>query len=377
MESWRTSWRDSAERTEPEPLSRLFLLESRFFLSDPPQPNQLRDVSFGVYLPTYVGDPSPSRAGEAFLGVWDFPFLSAPSWENISKMALSAEELGYDSVWASDHFVFGKNGAAMECWTTLSALAPLTSSVAIGSLVLCNNYRNPALVAKMASTLAEVSSNRLILGYGAGWYGLEYGMFGYRFPPPGERVAMMTEGVRIIKGLLEEGRFSFSGRYYEILDAILEPKPKKRIPILIGGRGDRLLKTVAQLADAWDIGVNVAPANYRERVEALRGELRTEGRRFDEVARSIHIQVILGRDEDEVRRKKKVVSSIVERAEPRLKYKPSPDFKVDLDSALIGTPGKVSAKLKAYAELGCQRFILIFLDYPGKDALELFSSSFL
>src|SRR2546426_10994746 len=131
-------------------------------------------------------------------------------------MTRQAETMGFESVWASDHFVFGKKGATMECWTTLSALAPMTSTVTMGSLVLCNNYRNPALLAKMASTLAEVSSNRLILGYGAGWYGLEYEMFGYPFPPPGERVGMMREGVIIIKGLLEEDTFTFNGKYYKI-----------------------------------------------------------------------------------------------------------------------------------------------------------------
>ena len=337
----------------------------------------MRDISFGVYLPTYVGELRPKRTGETHLGVWDFPHLASPSWKTILTIAREAETKGFDSVWASDHFVFGKKGATMECWTILSALAALTSRVKIGSLVLCNNYRNPALVAKMASTLAEVSSSRLILGYGAGWYGLEYGMFGYQFPHPGKRVGMMREGVRIIKGLLEEDRFTFNGRYYNIRNATLEPKPAKKVPILIGGRGDRVLRTVAEFADAWDIGVNVPPAYYEERVKKLAVELRKAGRRNDDVTRSMHIQVILGKNDDDVRRKKRTIEKIVESAEPRLRYRPSPDFKVDLENALIGTPEQVRARLKEYASIGCQRFILIFLDYPHADAMDLFSSNFL
>jgi alkanesulfonate monooxygenase SsuD/methylene tetrahydromethanopterin reductase-like flavin-dependent oxidoreductase (luciferase family) len=337
----------------------------------------LRDVAFGVYLPTYVGELTPKRGGETHLGVWDFPYLASPSWKSIETMTSRAEAMGFDSVWASDHFVFGKYGATMECWTILSALAATTSSVKLGSLVLCNNYRNPALVAKMASTLAEVSSNRLILGYGAGWYGLEYEMFGYPFPNPGERVGMMREGVRIIKGLLEEDNFTFNGKYYKIRNATLVPKPSKKLPILIGGRGDRVLRTVAEFADAWDIGVNVPPAYYQERVRTLAVEMRKVGRKIDDVTRSMHIQVIIGRNADEVRRKKRIIQKIVERAEPRLRYRPSPDFRVDLESALIGKPEQVRARLKAYATIGCHRFILIFLDYPHADAMELFSSSLL
>jgi alkanesulfonate monooxygenase SsuD/methylene tetrahydromethanopterin reductase-like flavin-dependent oxidoreductase (luciferase family) len=335
------------------------------------------DTRYGINLPVYVGDRKLAKAGPVHLGVWDYPFLNSVTWTEILKIAQKAEKLGYDSVWGADHLAFGKDGAILNSWTVLSALSSVTSKLKLGTLVLCNSYRNPALVAKMASTLAIISSNRFVLGYGAGWYGLEYRMFGYDYPPPAERIAMLREALIVIRGLLEKSPFSFSGKYYRLDDAVALPRPTKRVPILLGGFGKQTLRLVAEYADAWDIGVNVSLPQYRERVEFLKGELKKRGRSFDDVRRSMHFQVMMADSEEELRRKKKVIKGIVDRAIPRLTDKPSPDFAVDIDNGIVGTPDQIRRKLRAYSEAGCERFILSFLDYPGSDVLERFASEFM
>lgn len=335
------------------------------------------DTSYGINLPIYVGDRKMAKPGPLHLGVWDYPFLNSVSWPEILKITQKAEKLGFDSVWGPDHLAFGKDGAILNTWTVLSALSSVTSKLKLGTLVMCNNYRNPALVAKMASTLALVSSNRFILGYGAGWYGLEYRMFGYEFPPPAERIAMLREALIVIRGLLEKSSFSFAGKYYKLDNAVALPKPTKRVPILIGGFGKQTLRLVAEYADAWDIGINVSLKQYQQRVEFLKGELKRRHRSFDDVRKSMHFQVIMARSEEELRRKKKVIKSIVERAIPRLSDKPSPDFNVDIDNGIIGTPDQIRKKIKAYSELGCERFIFFFLDYPKPNTLEWFASEFM
>ena len=335
------------------------------------------DATFGINLPIFVGDRKLAGTGPLHLGVWEYPYLNSPSWTKTLRISQKAEKLGYDSVWGPDHLAFGKDGACLNTWTVLSALSTATSKMKLGTLVLCNSYRNPALVAKMASTLAQISSNRFVLGYGAGWYGREYKMFGFDYPAPPERVAMLREALVVIKGLLEKSPFSFRGKYYQIESGVALPRPSKRVPILVGGFGRQILRLVAEYADAWDIGVNVSLQAYKERVEFLNGELRRRGRSLDDVRRSMHFQVIMAKDEAELRRKKRVIKSIVERALPRLSDKPSADFNVDIDNGIVGTPDQIRRKLRAYSELGCERFILSFLDYPKPNTLEWFASEFM
>lgn len=176
-------------------------------------------------------------------------------WADLLAMARTAEACGFDSIWVSDHLIFRFEGKApqgvWECWSLLSALAAVTERVEIGPLVSCTGFRNPALLAKVAETVDEISGGRLILGLGAGWHEPEYRAFGYPF---GHRVGRFEEAVRIIAGLLHNGRVDFAGTYYHARDCELRPRGPRpdALPIMIGTTGDRMLRLTAEHADLWN-----------------------------------------------------------------------------------------------------------------------------
>ena len=178
----------------------------------------------------------------------------AGGWTNLRAMAVAAEERGLDSVWGADHLIFrddGETEGIHECWTVLSAVAALTSRVEIGPLVLALPFRNPALVAKMAAELDEVSGGRLILGLGCGWHEPEFEAFGYPFD---HRVGRFEEGMQIVAPLLRGERVTFEGRFHRANDVELRPTPIRPggPPILIAGKQTRMLSLVAEHADQWN-----------------------------------------------------------------------------------------------------------------------------
>ncbi len=158
----------------------------------------------------------------------------------LRDLALQVEAAGFDSIWLYDHLLYRFEGrpsqGTWECWTILSALAAITERVELGTLVSCTGYRNPGLIAKMASTVDEISGGRLILGLGAGWHQPEYEAFGYPFD---HRVDRFEEALRIIVPLLREGHVDFSGTYYRAPNCDLLPRgPRPQgPPLLIGGLG--------------------------------------------------------------------------------------------------------------------------------------------
>ncbi|MGI8643016.1 MAG: LLM class flavin-dependent oxidoreductase [Thermomicrobiales bacterium] len=177
----------------------------------------------------------------------------------VVAMALAAEDAGFDSVWIPDHLLFRHPGeaaqGAWECWTILGALAAATSQVEIGPLVTCTAWRNPALIAKMADTIDELSESRLILGLGAGWHEPEFSAFGYSFD---KVVGRFEEALQIILPLLREGRVDHQGAYYTARGCELLPRAPRTgrggPPILIGalGTGPRMMKLMARHADLWN-----------------------------------------------------------------------------------------------------------------------------
>jgi len=333
------------------------------------------DASFGVVLPTYAGDATSTPGAEEYWGLYDLTLNDDVTWERVARFAEEAESVGYTSLWTPDHFMLGKNGMTLEVWTALSALSQLTSKVKLGTWVACNNYRNPALVAKMASSLALISKDRFILGYGAGWNRSEYESYGYTFPPPGERVAMMEEGLKVIHGMLDNEKFTLSGKYYSVKDAVNNPRPVHKIPLAIGGWGNRMLALAARYADEWDIGSAPTYTEYQEKVQVLKAELKKNGRFFDDFTRSMGIHVLIAEDEEELREKKRRVMTVIDALSSKIVQLPSPDYKFDFEQAVVGTPSQVRALLKKYVELGCQRFEIMFMDYPKYRSLELFSST--
>lgn len=178
-----------------------------------------------------------------------------PRWSDLLAMARLAEDAGFDSVWVVDHLLLRAPGqpteGVWECWSLVSALAASTRRIQIGTLVVCTNWRNPALLAKMAETVDEISGGRLILGLGAGNTEEEFRTFGF---PWAERVSRFAEAIQIIRGLLRQGQVDFEGRYYQARGCELRPRGPRPggLPILVGGYGRRMLELAARYADLWN-----------------------------------------------------------------------------------------------------------------------------
>src|SRR5215212_8585260 len=176
-------------------------------------------------------------------------------WSDLREMAQLGEQIGADSLWITDHLIHREAGeeprGMWECWSLISALAAVTEKPEIGTLVMSTSFRNPALLAKMADTVDEISGGRLMLGLGAGWNEAEYIAFGYPFD---HRVSRFEEAVTIIAGLLRDGHIDFEGTYYEARDCELRPRgPRANGPsIMIGTVGARMLRQTALYADAWN-----------------------------------------------------------------------------------------------------------------------------
>ena len=171
----------------------------------------------------------------------------------IREMARLAEADGLDSIWVYDHLLFREGGETTglhECWTLLSALAEATDRVELGTLVMCTEFRNPALLAKMAATLDHVSGGRLILGLGCGWHDPEYEAFGY---PTDHKVGRFDDSITIIHSLIRDGRADHEGRFHSVKDVVLLPPARPGMPILVAAKRPRMMDLTARYADAWNL----------------------------------------------------------------------------------------------------------------------------
>jgi F420-dependent oxidoreductase-like protein len=228
-------------------------------------------------------------------------------YESSLSIALEAEKLGYESFWCSDHLFLNKeseNQNCMDAWTLLAALAADTTKIRLGTLVTCNSYRHPSLLAKIASTIDMISKGRLWFGYGAGWKKDEYEAYGYPFPKIQDRMDMMEEALQIIKLLWTEPHASFKGNHYTIKNAFSAPKPiqKPHIPILIGGDGEkRTLRMVAKYADYCNLFLR---SDLEHKLDVLKQHCKAVGRDYDDVGKSLFSQgwpgIFVTDDEEEL-----------------------------------------------------------------------------
>src|SRR5438132_9177403 len=206
------------------------------------------------------------------------------AWDDLLAAWKEAEALGFDSAWVFDHFIpiFGnQDGPCLEGWTMLAALAAETHRLRIGVLVTGNTYRNPALLAKMATTVDQVSHGRLILGIGAGWFERDHAAYGFAFGSPHERARKLAEALQVITKLWSEDHPSFAGKYYQLDKAPFAPQnvQKPHPPIVIGGQGKRwIVPLVARYADGWNAVSGVTPDGMRERRAIIEAECRRIGR---------------------------------------------------------------------------------------------------
>ena len=176
-------------------------------------------------------------------------------WPEIRAMAEAAEAVGFDSLWVGDHLLYrlpdGTPRGPWEAWSQLAALAAVTTRIELGPLVAATSFHNPAMIAKKAATIDEISDGRLILGLGAGWHETEYRAFGFPFD---HRVSRFEEAYTIIRTLLREGEIDFDGRFYQVRDCVLAPRgPRPNgLPLMVGSIGERMLSITAPHVDLWN-----------------------------------------------------------------------------------------------------------------------------
>jgi probable F420-dependent oxidoreductase len=291
--------------------------------------------------------------------------LAGLDWSSLRARAALVERLGYDALWLDDHFWFpgAPDEDHLEVWTALSALAMATRRLTLGPLVLCQSYRSPGLVAKMAASLAAVSSGRLVLGLGAGWMEEEYRAYGIDLPTPRERIDQLGEYLEVLRRLWSDERASFDGRYHGLVEAPCRPKPD-RLPIILGGAGERLLALVARYADGWNCP-NPAWRELAHKRSVLERHCAAIGRDPSEIEVSEQVLVVVGRSPAEVRRER-------ERAEQKL----GGFARFDGDCH-VGTPAEVAEALLARLELGVRAFAVMFGDFGSDDQIELFATEVL
>ena len=257
-------------------------------------------------------------------------------WPEYVAMARRAEELGFDTVWISDHLLYrfadGTTRGPWEVWTLLSAIAASTSRIRLGPLVASTAFHAPAMLAKLAATVDEISGGRLIVGLGAGWNETEFRAFGFPFD---HRIDRFEEAFTIIRTLLRDGQIDFDGRYYQARDCELQPHPARPggPALLIGSRGERMLRIALPHVDAWNVwfaDTQNSPAGVQPLRDLVDGICREVGREPAAIERTVAVQVLLSGGQGRIQG----------------------DFARPAFEALSGAPEVIAEELRAYARAG-------------------------
>ena len=286
------------------------------------------------------------------------------AYETMTRVAQEAEALGFHSIWLYDHFhtvPVPSQEVTFECWISTAALARDTRRVRIGQMVTCNGYRNPALLAKMASTVDVLSHGRLDFGIGAGWFEQEYRAYGYPYPGTRERLQRLHEAIQIILAMWTQDEATFEGTYYQVKGAINQPKGVQRphIPLLIGGEGEKVtLRLVAQYGDACNVGGDIA--NVKHKFAVLKQHCEE-----------------LGRDYNSIRRTTLIDDCAIAETEEAAIAKLTPAQRSNLEelrqTQLIGTPSMIRQRLAEYQEAGVQEIVIRFVDAAQLESIHLFA----
>ena len=302
------------------------------------------------------------------------------TWDRWRAIAERVEELGFESLWRSDHFMSlmgAEPRQALETWTALTLAAAETTRLRFGPLVCSMTFRHPALLARMAAAVDELSGGRLVLGVGAGWNEPEHRAFGLPFPPVKERMDRLEEGIEVLLRLFGDQPASYTGRYYALDNAVMLPKSAQRPhpPLLIGGGGERrTLRLVARYADEWNLP-GATPERYREKSAVLAEHCRALGRDPESIARSVMAGFITGGSAAEITSHTEAVQRVV----PRLGAlgTDAVPAAVRPNGWLAGTPADLIAGLQALAAAGVQRVMLQHFDQTNLDVLALIAGEVL
>jgi probable F420-dependent oxidoreductase len=303
-------------------------------------------MRFGLSLPHY-GFSLPSG---------DISFSDAAGW------AMRAEDLGFDSVWVSDHFFysFARYGAdpapipSLEPLATLAGVAAVTRRVRIGTLVLCAGFRHPALLARAAASIHLLSGGRLDLGLGAGWMREEFDAFGYRFGTVGERFEALEESLDVVRRLFGGDAVTFDGPTVTLRDAVLAPAPQRPPFVWVGGKGGpRLLRLAARLADGWNTVWRVSPAAYADKVADVRTACDAVGRDPAMFGLSVGLHSLIGEDEAAAR-----AAFERGRAAAPGTAMAADDYGSWRADTLSGTPQQILERVAEFESLGVREMIL-------------------
>jgi F420-dependent oxidoreductase-like protein len=233
-----------------------------------------------------------------------FTSLTGTTWPDVLDLCRRAESTGWDIACVTDHFIpntQARQGPVLESWSTLSALAALVPRMRIGTIVLGNTYRSPAVVAKMAAQVDIISGGRLLFGLGAGWQESEHEAYGIPFYTTRERLERLDEACQMILSLWTQPKSNFNGRYYRLTDAPLDPKPlqKPHPELMIGGGGERVtLRIVARHADHWNVWAG--PKVLARKTAILEEHCAKAGRDSRTIARSVDMALMITSNKDDV-----------------------------------------------------------------------------
>ena len=265
--------------------------------------------------------------------------------------ALDVASQNFTSIWSSDHLNYGSE-FRVECWTMLTWMAARYPGPMLGTVVMCNSFRNPSLLAKMSASLQQMSAGRLVLGYGAGWYEEEYRAYGFDYPSPGVRVDMFEEGVQIIKNMWINSPANFTGKYYQIDNVYCEPRPDPEPILMLGGGGEKkTLKVVAQYADWWNDVMRPIP-DLKRKLEVLKKHCESVGSDFGNIRKTLAPRFFIDKNHKKA----------LEMAEG----------KNDSGQVIAGDPSAICEQLHELVEMGFDMVITTFPKFQDLDDMKLF-----
>jgi len=288
--------------------------------------------------------------------------LASNSWDEIHELTAHCEQAGWDGVYIADHFMPNGpgpeplDGNMLECWSVIAALAASVPRLRLAPLVTSVTYRHPAVLAKIAAAVDQVSHGRLTLGVGAGWQENEHASYGLALGTVRERMDRFEEAVQIVRSMLSQPRTTFEGRYFQVRDAPNQPAPVQEwMPLLIGGGGEqRTMRIAARYADQWNTWTT--PETLAQKVAVLRTRCQEVGRDPAEIHVSTQAAMFLSTDKDWVEEKR-------QQAPPAR-------------AVIAGTPSEITDIMGRYAEAGADEFIVPDMTFGPmsrkKDTYDLF-----
>lgn len=289
------------------------------------------------------------------------------TWTDARDTAIELDRLGFDSVWVCDH-LYGvpmPNLPILEAWSELAAVAAITERVELGTLVTPPFFRNPAILAKQIATIDNIAGGRVIAGLGSGWFASEYEGYGVPFPPVGERLKALEETCLLMRRMWSEEQVTFAGETAQTADVWCAPKPPRRVPILIGGGGEKvLLRIAAQHADIWN-NLAMAQAQLGKKVEVLRRHCDAVQRDPAEIEVSQQCLVVIAPDDAAAREALAKASRI---------YGGHMGGGLE-EHGIWGSPAQVVERIERHVKLGCTLFVIEFFGKDTREPARLFAES--